>query len=184
MIEKATQDGLISYWKSLVRKDGQKPLKKDFDPSKIKNYLPNIILAELVDPDFLKIRVTGTNIDALLKTNLTGSNLFDMSLQKYKELLYQIYKAIGEAPCGYFGERSIVLADGDIYPYTITVLPFEDDTNNNLCFLVWVYFEKKVFETKKKRGFTVRDKSVWEYIDLGFGIPDYPKNKSTPAELK
>lgn len=105
---------LLRDWNRL-RRDGDLPLRFDFDPETVADWLSYLSILEAVDEgrDF-RYRLTGTRVDAYLGQNLTGRRVSDITFQKSGNEFWTLLRSCfdGQAPVAgtirYVGARNLI----------------------------------------------------------------------------
>lgn len=87
------------YWNSLPRQ-GQVPVRGDFDPTAIKDLLPGIALFEVRSPDAVIVRLAGTKMVETLGQEVTGRNYLDLWSVAARPEVGKVLAAMVEQPCG------------------------------------------------------------------------------------
>ncbi|MFC3051634.1 PAS domain-containing protein [Kordiimonas pumila] len=156
--------------------DGLKPLvpiRSSFNPMRIPALLPYISLLERKGPYNIEARLSGTAVDKDLPAGVIKDNMFDYLEPHMLEFCENIYQAICSRPCGVYYERTVHLNTGDSFKLCRNCLPLADK-DGTIKFMIGVAYA----ETDSLKPFppniayTRMGISYYEYIDLGYGVPD------------
>jgi len=81
---------LYAYWLGLAQ--GGVPERAAFDPSEVRELLPNIMIVEIEDAPFrVRFRLSGTKVDEVTGMNITGRYLDEMTLDEGAAQLEQLH---------------------------------------------------------------------------------------------
>lgn len=121
---------LAEYWTEL-RADQPLPLKQDFDPSRVVNLLPYLIVAEYHrDPLRIRYRLVGTEQVRHVGEDYTGKWLHEMLWDpRYVEIWLAAVGEMIESRQPIFGRDSLLWADGKMKTYEWAVFPVSTDGN-------------------------------------------------------
>ncbi|HWA45622.1 MAG TPA: PAS domain-containing protein [Hypericibacter adhaerens] len=119
---------LAAYWAEL-RGDKPLPLKKDFDPARVVNLLPYLIVAEYhLDPLRIRYRLVGTEQVRHVGEDYTGKWLHEVLWDpRYIEVWLVSVGEMIESHQPIFGRDFLLWADGKMKNYEWAIFPVSAD---------------------------------------------------------
>ena len=84
---------IADYWLSGWDADGY-PARASIAPSKIKPLLPGVVLFHVVPGQSVMVRMAGTNLYALLKTELTGKDWLAVTRREHRNARLSAFSAV------------------------------------------------------------------------------------------
>ncbi|MBP5856027.1 PAS domain-containing protein [Marivibrio halodurans] len=105
---------LDAYWRARLG-NGPIPCRKLFDPSDLRDLLPNILIVEFADdPWKIRYRLIGTKVVEMSRLDFTGRRLDECAFQTTDEdIWYQAYKMVGERSAPVYGRATIPIEGAD-----------------------------------------------------------------------
>ena len=174
-IEEATDQSaaFARYWLSLAP-DDLVPNRSDFSPERIPGLLSNLVIHELIAPDFIKLRLVGTAVVDDYGQEITGRNYLDFVEPERRAKASKAIFNICEQPCGMLVYLQSISESGNLLSRESIAFPMRDDDGDARL----VYFcsssapERTAFfdERDELKVITVRDR---RFIDIGAGLPDF-----------
>jgi hypothetical protein len=164
-----------TFWHSL-RGGKLIPSRDDFQPTKARRFLGDIVLMEApteASPT-LRIRVSGQRFDNLLGTNLTGQDHLDFMPEEFRPGVIATAKKMIELPCGLWQISPAHLVRGYATNLEITAFPLAAEGNKSfyLLSLVLPAGGLKPSSLPTDHGVGIDTAVTHEFIDLGAGIPE------------
>ncbi len=163
----------VDYWGSLPKQDGI-PSRRDFDPCKQGPVLSSYVIHELISPEFIRVRLAGTNIRDQYGFETTGHNYLDFVDEWRRETASKSLFLICEHPCGLLASIRSVTRSGRVLANESVGLPMRD--NSGAATLI--YYQSNMIDVEEFREPSedeiLRIDVVDEtYFDIGAGIPAF-----------
>jgi hypothetical protein len=134
---------LADHWLSLW--DGNAlPPRGNLNPAKMRRFLSNIILFNVVPDVSVKVRLAGTNFRHFLNAELTGADWIALSPESHRATRLSLYSTIARGAV-VVAHRRIVMSVGDDYVSEEILLPFAPEPNGASPILVHVNFKPEQF---------------------------------------
>lgn len=161
------------YWLSLPA-DDLIPSRRDFEPERIPDLLANLVIHELISPEFLKLRLVGTAVVDDYGQEITGRNYLDFVEEHRRPKASRAIHLICEQPCGMLVHLRSITESGKVLSRESVAFPMRD--GNGAARLV--YFcsnpavEREAFfdEPDMLKIMKVLDRL---FIDIGAGVPEF-----------
>lgn len=115
------------YWNARRAGPDAVPLRADFDPSHLRELLPNIVIMEVErDPLRFRYRLVGTRVAEFNGLDFTGRYLGTIGWHEERQLVESCTDAVtGKAPlCGFY---TWTLKNGNIAKCEFALFPFSND---------------------------------------------------------
>ncbi|MFD2205856.1 PAS domain-containing protein [Kiloniella antarctica] len=160
-----------AYWSELP-KDKMIPHRQDFHPEKISRLLPSISIHEYLRPDYIRLRLIGTDIEKIYDQHMTGKNYLDFIAPSGKIKTSQIIHTACTHPAGMVFHTKSTTKKGTILNRESVALPMRN--NEGISCLVYyctVTTNPDYYADQKLDRLVITDVSI-HYIDIGAGIPD------------
>jgi PAS domain len=113
---------LVEYWLSLWAGDAL-PRRETLRPARMKRYLPNVLLFDVVPEKSVTVRLAGTQIVHAIKTELTGRDWVAMAPPSYRAERLRVFTALARGAIG-VGHRRIPTTFNQHYNSEEVLLPF------------------------------------------------------------
>ncbi len=160
-----------TYWSELP-KDQMLPHRQDFRPERISKSLPNFSIHELIRPDFIQLRLIGTDIEKIYDQNMTGKNYLDFVAPTGRVKVSQVIHTACTHPAGMVFQIKSTTKKGTVLNRESIAFPMRD--NDGLPRLIYYctvttnpgYYADQILER-----LIITDISI-HYIDIGAGIPN------------
>jgi len=152
------------------------PQKKSVSMQSLKGALPDILIAERIDPETIVVRLSGTRLDDMMGFVVSGKNLLDVVPQEQRNRINTTYNNISDFSCGFNISEDVSLSNGSNIELDILALPLTDTEGQNKFFLAGYHFTNKhFFNPFADTGVLAQNREINQvgYIDLGYGIPKY-----------
>jgi hypothetical protein len=161
------------YWASLNAKD-LIPSRGQFAPETIPDLLANLVIHELISPDFIKLRLVGTAVVDDYGQEITGRNYLDFVEEYRRPKASEAIFLICEHPCGMLVRLQSVAESGKTLTRESVAFPMRDDTGKARL----IYFcsnpavERETFfdEPDELQVMKVMER---RFIDIGAGVPAF-----------
>lgn len=162
------------FWRSLCGENSI-PSRADFQPTKARRFLGDIVLMEAPSDSnpTLRIRVTGQRFDNLLGANLTGQDHLDFMPEQFRPGVLATARKMIELPCGLWQISAAHLVRGYATNLEITAFPLRGDATVAfyLLSLILPAGGLKPSSLPTDHGVGIDTAQTHEFIDLGAGIP-------------
>jgi len=125
---------VLDYWYSL--RDGALcPTKASFDPTRIPDALPHLLIYEWQEGNRYQIRLTGTAVDQRIGKNETGADPFERIDERGRAQVKADFSTILTRPCGQLLVVRDTYASGITSDVEVIRLPLLDDTGSTTFIL-------------------------------------------------
>ncbi len=114
---------LLAAYARVQARTGGVPRRGDLDFAELKPLLGWEFFAEWVAPDSIVVRLSGSHIDYVLGSNVTGVNFFEKYRPEQRRLYSRFYGAIADHPCGGYSVRRVIVGGAEAYQYHSIYLP-------------------------------------------------------------
>jgi hypothetical protein len=161
---------VANYWRSIASANGM-PRRRDLDPTKIRKYLPNIVISERVGKKQVIIRFAGTIVLDMAKRELKGLEILQMVPDDSRAFTNWLYQTTSDTPCAVLIERKLH-TQGLFYPTSSFILPFTGDDALHPHYLMLVEYGELMRRWGQTEELIVQPISQYQFFDLGFGIPE------------
>lgn len=163
-----------AFWRAL-RGDKLVPARADFQPTKARSFLGDIVLMEApteAKPVY-RIRVTGQRVDNLIGASLTGRNNLDFMPEKYHAGSIAAGRLLIELPCGMWQISPAHLVRGYATNLEITAFPLGADESGMSYILMQVLPAGGLNSVSlpTDQGVGIDTAVTSQYIDIGAGLP-------------
>lgn len=132
---------LHAYWHELAQ--GSVPRRSDIDPTRVKNLLPYLIIAEMSDePMRVRYRLVGTEVVRFTGMELTGRYLDDIKMDDFSlsELLHAYRSIRDSGQCG-IGVAKFTMDDTPLLTTEYLLCPLRTDSAKiDKCIAIEDYF--------------------------------------------
>ena len=127
---------LADHWLALWRGETLPP-RAALSPAKLKPFLPNMLMLDVVPEARVTVRLAGTAVTAALGIELTGQDWIAVAPQSYRPERLRILSKIARGAIG-TGHRRIPMALADDYICEEILLPFAPEPSGAHPVLVHV----------------------------------------------
>ncbi len=161
------------YWLSLPTVD-LIPSRRQFEPERIPGLLANLVIHELVSPDYLKLRLVGTAVVDDYGQEITGRNYLDFVDESRRAKASRAIFLVCEQPAAMLVHLRSVATNGMVLTRESIAFPMRDDSGTATL----VYFcsnpavERKTF-VDARDALKVMNVLDRQYIDIGAGVPEF-----------
>ncbi|KLN61565.1 hypothetical protein WH96_04160 [Kiloniella spongiae] len=160
------------YWSSLP-KVGFIPDRDDFLPERIPGLLPNIVVLEPINRDFLKLRLVGSAIETRFnQRNLGGQNYLDFVRPIDRSNVSQAIFSMIEYPMGLLANLQMGTCKGVFSTGNLIAFPVRN-ANSARC-LIYILQDLPVqvnYSNQDVNSLFVINGKLLSYIDIGAGVP-------------
>lgn len=161
------------YWLSLP-KDSLIPRRSAFEPERIASLLPNVVIHELVSPEFLRLRLVGSAVIDDYGQDITGRNYLDFVEEPRRPKASRAIFVICEQPAGMLVQLRSITRGGRIMTRESIAFPIRSDDGDAR----FVYFcsspaRERDFAHPETDELQVMNVMRRTYIDIGAGLPDF-----------
>ncbi len=133
--------GLLALWRAAIPADGGLPPRGDFDPFRLKPWLPHVFVVEYhADSGRYRFRLIGTGIVATYGRDSTGKYFDDLYAPEEAAAFRDGYDLVrrSNAPARFFG--TLFFVGRDHMQMDALVLPLAFAAGENRQFLCAIYF--------------------------------------------
>ncbi|MGD1934574.1 MAG: PAS domain-containing protein [Candidatus Phaeomarinobacter sp.] len=162
----------LAYWKE-ARGRSALPSPEDIRPSELTELLPYLRYMRWDGPERVVFRLWGTGLAELMKTDLTGLNVFDMLPERERETERVRLKNLHLVPCGFAQQRRVTDVSGVTRLFEFLTLPVSAGSDGQPRMIGPGSFVDAV--PGERVELADDPKTVihsFTYLDLGFGIPE------------
>ena len=143
----ASNRALADNWLSLWDGDALPPRSK-FNPARLKNYLPGILLFDVVPDRSVTVRLAGTGYRYVLRKDPTGADWIAAAPESHRATRLSAFSAIARGAVLVAHRRVAMLHDDDFISEEI-ILPFAPEPNGVVTLLCRVNFSEIHFRRIK-----------------------------------
>ena len=158
-------------WTS-ARGDAPCPSRQAIGLKSFARFAPLMAVIEVdVRSRSLPFRLCGSGFFDLLGFDLTGRDYLDLVDPAIKENAFDSVVACLDTPCGLWQSTPTQVDGGDTLHFELTIFPISKTGTGPDHILVFVTREKRrdaAVPTIER----VHHSTVWQWIDLGFGLPE------------
>lgn len=169
---------LCTIWQewSALRQKGPSnlPFKQAISMQRFKSALPDMLITERVGPQDIRIRLSGTRIDEMQGTVISGKNLLDVVRHHIRNRINTIYDCVSSYPCGFYISEDIELRSDKTMELDILVLPLADKAGDRTFYLAGYHFSNRhLFNPFEDKAIQLKPRKINKvgFIDLGSGTP-------------
>jgi len=160
-----------TYWSALP-KHGLIPNRSDFQPSKIPKLLPNITIHELLRPDFIQLRLVGTEIENIYSQKMTGKNYLDFVDSSGRVAISRAIHLACEHPVSIIFQTKSTTQKGTILNRQSIAFPMRDSEGlPRLVYFYTVTTSPMPYVDQQRDQLVINNVSI-RFVDIGAGIPD------------
>jgi len=163
---------LLTAYRRARPRDGV-PRREDLGLEQLKGLLGWEFFAEWVPPESITVRLSGTYIDYVLGTSVTGVDFFDMYRPEQRPAYARFYAAIADTPCGGYSVRQVIVGGDEAFDYHSIYLPLaRRERYVPIVGAVWVSQFARV-AARRTEGHLPDFRALVRLglFDLGFGVP-------------
>ncbi len=164
---------LFDYWQS-VRKGPAVPSCTDFDLLDIANWLPDIVLLDVVSLDTVMTRFAGTMLVERIGMDPTGLNLLSMQAKNSLDQAARAYSSMANLPCGGISRFVSVYSSGREAIARSLYLPIRAPAGEPPRLVSMSTREEgggSIYAEPVERTVTGTKILSIDWFDLGFGVP-------------
>jgi hypothetical protein len=149
------------------------PRREDLGLVQLKGLLGWEFFAEWVAPSSITVRLSGTHIDYVLGTCVTGVDFFEKYRADDRATYSRFYAAIADHPCAGYSVRQVIVGGDESYDYHSIYLPLaRRPTYVPIVGAVWVSQFARI-AARRTEGHKPDFRALVRLglFDLGFGLP-------------
>lgn len=164
---------LAAYRRLCPPGSAEVPRRDELGLAQLKGLLGWEFFAEWLAPSSMKVRLSGTYIDYVLGTSVTGVDFFEKYRPEDRPTYARFYAAIADQPCAGYSVRQVIVAGDEAYDYHSIYLPLaRRATYVPIVGAVWVsQFERLAGRRGEGHEPDFRALVRLGLFDLGFGLP-------------
>lgn len=150
------------------------PRREDLGLAQLRRLLGWEFLAEWVAPASITVRLSGTYIDYVLGTSVTGADFFEKYRPEDRSTYSRFYEAIADHPCAGYSVRQVIVGGVEAYDYHSIYLPLaRRATYVPIVGAAWVsQFERLAAQRSEGHEPDFRALVRLGLFDIGFGLPN------------
>jgi hypothetical protein len=164
----------IAFQEAWTIAKGDEPFPRR-DAIELRRFVPFVSLMAIIEVDkrarALPFRLSGSGFFDLLGFELTGMDYLDLVDPAIRDGAFDSVAACLSQPCGLWQSTPTEIDGGGMASFELTIFPISKNGKDADHILVFVTREKHPDEGVPviKR---VQHSTIWQWIDLGFGLPD------------
>lgn len=161
-------------WWHQARNGNDIPIRADLRIDRIAKLISRLLMIDVLSPDEMIIRLTGTNIDAQAGINSTGTNILDITPPEYRDQRSHRLWQMASRPCPgiFFYRNDLEWVDGTVsVGLTLPVRSGADATGRQFI----SYFDNyrpSIDRNEPGSPVTQNMPDRFAYVDVGFGVPE------------
>ena len=161
-------------WASLPKVD-LIPMRSAFDPADLPKILPNFEIHEIVGPELIRIRLSGTTVVERYSAEVTGKNYLDIVHPSRREKVSRALLNIVRHPCGMVVLIRSVRESGMVLVDESVGFPFRNEKGqpNQIIYQTNVLGQPKEFWDYWADARIASNALRRRYLDIGAGVPDW-----------
>lgn len=161
------------YWLSLDPID-LVPCRDRFAPEELRGLMANLVIHELVSPDFIKLRLVGTAVVDDYGQEITDRNYLDFVEEERRPKASRAIHLVCEQPCGMLVHLRSTTASGNILTRESIAFPMRNDNDvANLVYFCSSPARERETYIDDPDELLVMGILHRRFIDIGAGIPDF-----------
>jgi len=155
---------LADHWLSLWDGDALPPRAK-FNPAKMKPFLANIIMFNVVPNRSVMVRLAGTGFRHFLDSELTGGDWIGLAPKSHRATRLKLFTSIARGAI-LVAHRLVAMTVGADYISEEILLPFAPDASGSTPVLVHVNFKPEHFLKIKSMAQVTGDPLDFQLVPL------------------
>ena len=155
---------LAEYWLSLWHGDALPP-RANLNPAKLKPFLANIIMFNVVPDRSVTVRLAGTGFRHFLNSELTGGDWIASAPKSHRTARLKLFSAIARGAI-LVAHRLVAMTVGDDYVSEEILLPFAPEPSGSSPLLVHVNFKPEHFLKIKSMAQVTGDPLDFKLVQL------------------
>ncbi|MBT6136992.1 MAG: PAS domain-containing protein [Rhodospirillaceae bacterium] len=161
------------YWLSLPKVD-LVPMRSSFKPEKVPSVIPNMAIHELISPEFIRMRLVGTEMVKDYGQEVTNRNYLDFVEEGRREKASHAIHVVCGQPCGMAVQLSGVSQAGRKLVRSTVAFPMRNDEGQaNLVYFCSSRVEKRNRLDAHDDELETMQVSGRVFLDIGAGLPAY-----------
>lgn len=163
---------LVAYGRVYAQSGGV-PKRERIGLEQLRSLLGWEFFAEWVAPESIVVRLSGTHIDYMLGTNVTGVNFFSKYRPEQRADYGRFYGTIADHPCGGYAVRRIVVGGAEAFDHHSIFLPLAPKPAYVpiVGAVAVTRFERIAKTTARDAVPDFRDRTRIGLFDIGAGLP-------------
>ncbi len=167
-------------WQSL--RDGPDvPYRHQLSLRHIKSLASWLVILDIPSPGRLKVKVSGSNVDAVFGKPLTKVNLKDVTTPEASKPIVAFHEALMTHPCGGYAHDVMTMENGKRLDARYLMLPLRnEDGGHSMCASLWDATAEGFAEppVDHRTRMTHSELQYACHLDVGFGLPAFPAFES------
>ena len=156
------------YWLSLWDGDALPPRAR-FSPAKMKPFLPNMLIFDVVPDERVTVRLAGTGYRHVLNNDPTGKDWIEAAPESHRATRLMIFSTVARGAILVAHRRIAMLGGGEHVSEEI-LLPFAEDQGGRVPVLAHVNFRPDQFTQIKSIAQVTGDPLDYKLVPLD-GLP-------------
>ena len=169
---------ILKFLEVWQRWRGERPIptRDDVRPEMLGASITGITVFEVKSPDQIFYRKPCSLLDDLRRPGVTGKNYIDMAPPEQRQIRISRLNNVLNLPCGGLGWIKSVLSDGVSMDTQTLLLPVAGNgpTDHGFIYVGADVISDKTW-SRDARFETAPVATRFEYVDIGFGLPDDPR---------
>ncbi len=161
-----------AFWFSLPKID-LIPRREAFKPEQIPHLLPNLVIHEILSPELIRLRLSGTAVDHHYGQTVTGRNYLDFVEPERRPAASRAIRKICEHPAGMLVHLRSATVSGRIQTRESIAFPMRDsDGRATLVYFCSGNARERSNDSAPQDALKVMEVMRRQYIDIGAGLPE------------
>lgn len=165
-----------NVWEKVRREKDDIPHRRDLALHHLKRLAPYFTILEHTAPGQMRIKISGTEIDAQFGRNLTGANILDIAEAEAGKAMIGFHEALLSAPCAGFAHDILVAENGKRLNAKYLILPMKNRFGDRVLCASLCDAEIEGFSAAPNLPsprITQKEFQRALHLDIGYGLPDY-----------
>ncbi|MFC4348340.1 PAS domain-containing protein [Kordiimonas lipolytica] len=166
-----------SVWQDLRGTGGTDiPLRRDLSMSRLGRLASSLTIFEFTGPGDMRVKVSGTEMDAHFGRNLSGKRVVDIVGEKAAQPMIRFNESLTRHPCGGYVRDKMHVEGGGRIDATYLTLPLRNAAGDlvqcaSLCDAGRQGFA--LAPSKRAVSFDYQQFGGAQHLDIGLGVPDF-----------
>lgn len=163
----------LQWWDD-ARQGRSHPVRSALQIEKIAPLIPRVTIVDVVSPDRMIFRLTGTTIDEQAGINPTGINIFDITPPDQRSLRSKRLWQMSHQPCIglLFYENRLQWGDGLVSAGVTVPVAFKDSPHGVQLMSFFDSYRPSIDREEIGSPITQNMPDRFAYVDIGRGVPE------------
>ncbi len=156
--------------------DGGIPYRRQLGLPVLRALSAHLVVFERIGPGDLRVKMSGTAMDALFDRNLTGASIYDVAERNAGDAMVAFYEALLDHPAGGYACDILVMETGKRIRAEYLTLPLlnRDGERVQVASLCETEIDGYGLPSKGlEPRITYSELVSVSHLDIGLGLPDY-----------